>query len=171
MPYSADENKEWMKLRFQEIGPASVVDIGPGSGAYSNLLRSAGCEWKAIEAWGPYVSQFSLFDKYDHVVIADVRHCDLYSVHVKPDLVIAGDVLEHLSKDEAICVIGRLKSWGRNLLVSIPNDDYPQGPHEGNWFEIHRATWAHEEMELLLSDGLIDSSRGDVVSSYYWRSE
>lgn len=169
MPYSSTELKEKMLAWYKQIKPETTVDIGPGCGTYSDLMRPHHeCHWKAVEAWGPYVTQFGLWDKYNHVVVSDIRHCDLMSVHCCPELVIIGDCIEHMDKEEALYLIERLKQWADNVLISIPLGESPQESSEGNWFEIHRATWSHQEMKDVLSDGLKDEAEGDVLGVYWW---
>lgn len=171
MPYSAEESREWVKERYWSSNPITIVDVGPGSGTYSELLKTSDTIWVGIEAWAPYVEEFDLFNKYNHVVISDIRHCELDSVFVEPDMVIAGDVLEHLDKHEAVVVVNKLKRWAREIILVMPNGEYPQDEYEGNWFEVHRATWTHEEIEKeLLSDGeILSSFKGEIVSGFHWR--
>jgi hypothetical protein len=85
-----------------------------------------------------------------------------------PDLVIIGDVLEHLEKPEARSVLMQLQAWTDHVLVSIPIRHYEQGEHEGNWFEIHRAQWRHEEMLRALGPGVVASVEGDILGYYLW---
>ncbi|MEL4071735.1 hypothetical protein WKW50_16445 [Ochrobactrum sp. GPK 3] len=169
MPTSHSEHKQWALEKYLQIKPALTVDIGPGNGTYSDLMRPhfRGA-WKAIEAWAPYIPQYNLWQKYDHVIVSDIRHCDLFSVHHGPDLVVIGDCLEHISRPEALFVIKRLKAWADHLIISIPVGDYPQGVIEGNWFEAHQDTWTHQEMLDALGEGTVEHVEGQVLSAYYW---
>lgn len=170
MPVSHSENKEWMLDRYVELKPEVTVDIGPGAGTYADLMRTSHRgEWKAVEAWAPYIPKYDLWKKYDHVIVSDFRHADFFSIHHGPDLVIIGDCLEHIPKDEAIYHMSRLKAWASAILVSVPLGNSPQGEVDGNWFEIHRSTWSFKDMEDLLSDGLASSHRGKVVGSFLWK--
>ncbi|HHQ2808146.1 TPA: class I SAM-dependent methyltransferase [Pseudomonas aeruginosa] len=173
MPFSHDENKPLIRSWYEKVKPDVVADIGPGSGTFSKLLRPMhrGSRWIGIEPWAPYANQFGLFSLYDHIVVSDVRHVDLFSVHHRPDLVLAGDVLEHLDKDEAISVIQNLQVWADHLIVSIPLGKCPQEEVDGCWFEVHRATWSFEEMRDVLADGLRESHKGDVLGTYWWSAE
>jgi hypothetical protein len=171
VPISDAENKQWALDRICDLAPQTVVDIGPGAGTYSDLARAhtRGAMWKAVEAWAPYIAEHGLWQKYDHVIVADVRHVDLHSIAYAPDLVIIGDVLEHLEKAEARSVLRLLQAWADNVLVSIPLAHHPQEAVGGNWFEIHRDHWGHEEMLEALGAGVVDSVVGDVLGYYLWR--
>jgi hypothetical protein len=85
VPISDDENKQWVLDRICQVSPTMVVDIGPDAGTYSDLARphTPGATWKAVEAWAPYIPEFGLWEKYDHVVVGDVRHVDLHLVTLR----------------------------------------------------------------------------------------
>src|SRR5258708_964797 len=100
MPVSSSEGKDWMVERIVTHRPASILDVGAGAGIYEQLLRPhlPDARLIAIEVWAPYVEQFRLADRYDEVIIADVtRLGELPQV----DVVILGDVLEHLNHLDA----------------------------------------------------------------------
>lgn len=172
MPTSHSELKDWMFDKFKSLKPTSVVDVGPGNGTYSELMRHVcPARWMAIEAWGPYVPQFNLWSKYDHVVISDLRHVDFMSVHPCPDLIIIGDCLEHIPKDEAVYQLKRYCAWGGALMISVPLGEYPQEPLDANWFERHHATWNRGELVELLQDyGDLEYEEGEVLGVYLWKS-
>lgn len=170
MPTSDTENKEWARDRIADLAPTCVVDIGAGEGTYAHLGRSVtpGCQWIGVEAWGPYVTTYSLDDLYDQVVLGDVRYLDLARVHPSPDLVVVGDMLEHLDADEVEPLVRRLQAWAPTLLVSIPVLHLEQGAVGGNWLECHRSEWGYEAMADLLGPGVTGSICGDVLAYYLW---
>ena len=170
MPTSDPEHKAWALDRIRELQPKMVVDVGPGVGTYSDLARehTPGATWKCIEAWAPYIPQFGLWQKYDHVIVGDIRHVDLHSVTFAPDLVIVGDVLEHMAKAEARSVLRLLQAWADNVLVSVPLAHHDQGDVNGNWFEIHRDHWTHNEMLDVLGTGVRAHKRGKILGYYLW---
>ena len=97
MPYSSHEGKGFVRDWFRDKDIDHVIDIGPGAGTYFDLLQNvvrAGW-WTAIEIWAPYVTQFGLKEKYNEVIVADALWVDWDRLG-RPDLVILGDVLEHI---------------------------------------------------------------------------
>lgn len=168
MPHSSHENKSLVQSWYRTNKPNTVVDIGPGAGTYAQLLRPIHKgRWTAIEAWAPYVNEFSLNNLYDNVVISDVRYVDLNKVHEAPDLVIAGDVIEHLDHKEAVELISRLKTWSKNVIVSVPIIHWEQGSYEGNWFETHKYHWSFEEMREIMGDDSV-AHRGKTLGYFFW---
>jgi len=160
MPYSSEEGKEWMKKTILDLNPSSVLDIGAGSGTYFDLAAQKGQKWWAVEIWSPYIQQFGLANKYDGIILGDVRDI----LWPKVELTIFGDVLEHMSKEDALIVWNKAISHSRYVLLSIPLGEYPQGAYEGNEYEEHKSTWTHEECMRL--PGVKASEEGKVVGTY-----
>ena len=90
MPNSYTYFKPDVKQWFTDNVPPSVriLDVGPGQGTYSILLRELGYQMDAVEVWHPYVDQFKLRAKYDNVYTVDIRDFDLQGYN----FIILGDV-------------------------------------------------------------------------------
>jgi hypothetical protein len=146
MPVSSTQGKDWLTERIVALAPRSVLDVGPGSGTYAKLLRPLLPEsrWIGIEAWRPYVEKYDLRFWYHALIIDDVTFLDLLP---RVDVVILGDVLEHLTHENALKLWARARAAARRgVFLSLPIVEYPQGPVGGNPFEIHRHTWSHQSV-------------------------
>lgn len=136
------ESAEWVVS--QNI--KTILDIGPGYGTYSDLFKSHGIELDiidSVEIWEPYVDRYGLKDKYNNVFVEDVRKWDNFDY----DLVIFGDVLEHMTKEEAIAVWDKASKAAKHAIISIPTIHYPQGEFEGNPYEEHvKDDWTAQEV-------------------------
>src|SRR6188768_2138336 len=121
MPYSDAEGKDAALAWYEEIQPSTVIDIGAGSGTYVQAVR-AGSPWKgwwtAVEAWEPYLDRFGLRCLYDVVVVADARR--LVAPFYRSDLVIAGDVLEHMPRADAVRLLNKIRAHAAHVIVSVP---------------------------------------------------
>ncbi len=148
MPMSSAEGKEWTRERVYELAgdePLQVLDIGPGVGTYAKLLAGpAVSRMVGIEVHEPYVYTYRLHQLYDAVIIADARRVDLPTT----DVVILGDVAEHMTADEARDLWDRSAAAARRAVyLSIPIIEYPQGEIEGNPHEHHVVDdWNHEKV-------------------------
>jgi predicted TPR repeat methyltransferase len=135
MPFSSGKGKAAAIKLLRGLKVKSVLDVGAGSGTYRKLANMndllPGARWTALEIWEPYIAQFDLKSLYDEVIIGDVRTYE----NTKYDLVICGDVLEHMTKEEAFAVLDRFSSSYR--FVSVPTIHTPQGEYEGNPHERH----------------------------------
>lgn len=146
MPYSSDEGKAWLVERIAALEPSSVLDIGPGAGTYATLLRPRlpTARFHGIEVHAPYIARFGLDRLYDEITVADIRSLNDFPL---ADVVILGDVLEHLRFDEAQDAWFRARGAARlGVFLSLPIVDYPQGECEGNAHEAHLETWSHERV-------------------------
>jgi hypothetical protein len=135
MPGSARENDADV-IEFVETHHIDrVLDVGAGSGTYGKLLSGMGLVIDAIEVWTPYVNDYHLTSIYSSVTIIDARslHPWLFSQY---DLVIFGDVLEHMSREDSIAVWDAAKD-ARYRMLSVPIIHYPQGAEFNNPYEVH----------------------------------
>jgi 2-polyprenyl-3-methyl-5-hydroxy-6-metoxy-1,4-benzoquinol methylase len=169
MPKSSKENKEVAKVWCEQLKPVVVVDIGVGQGTYSILCREKGQKWIGVEAWAPYIEQFNLESLYNKVVVGDINYLDLSLVHSKPDLVIIGDVLEHMDKSVAETLINKLLDWSKDVIISVPLKHLAQDAWQGNFFEIHKDHWHHKEMVEFMGSNLVDTKTGKVLGYYLCR--
>lgn len=187
MPTSDGQGKGVALGWYRQISPLSVMDIGVGEGTYAKLMRDApdrvltiGGEvlrrvhrdrWTAVEAWEPYVDQFGLRNLYDEVIVSDVRRLNWPIFRV--DLVIAGDVLEHMPRDDAKQLLKRIRQGAANLIVSVPVLHLPQGAVNGNPYEQHVDHWTATAMrsELEQYGTVRDQWVGDVLAYFWWQRE
>ena len=131
-----------------------VVDIGPGAGTYADLFRdlTPDAAWCAVEVWGPYVAKYDLREKYDEVIVADIRYLDFIKLGPS-DVTLFGDMLEHMSADEARDVLSRAAIKSRFMALSIPIGHWPQDEVQGNPFEIHvEDNLSHADIQDIVPD-------------------
>lgn len=171
MPYSDVEGKDAALTWYEEIQPSTVIDVGAGSGTYAEAVRARSpwaARWTAVEAWEPYVSRFGLHGLYDRVVVADARL--LTAPFFRADLVIAGDVLEHMPRADAVRLLGKIRTHAGHLIVSVPVLHLDQGAVYGNPYETHVDHWTAEEMraELGRTGAIRGESVGEVLACFWW---
>lgn len=172
MPYSDPTNKPWAIQIIDELTPNYILDVGAGAGVYGRLIREQIAGFapnvgslktlNAIEIWEPYISRFKLEDIYDEVFRADVREWNDFHY----DVVIFGDIFEHMSRDDALKVWTKVREQARAALISIPIIHYPQSEAEGNPYEVHvEDHWTTEQI-LDIFDGIIDYVEFDVTGVF-----
>ncbi len=166
MPMSAVEGKEWTRGRIAALArydPLTVLDVGPGVGTYATLLAGLPVRMIGLEVWEPYVATYGLAERYDELVIGDVRTVELPVV----DVVILGDVIEHMTRADAREVWRRSAAAARRAVyLSIPIVHYPQHELEGNPYEAHvEEDWSHDDV-LATFDGIGAYQRGEIVGVY-----
>lgn len=177
MPTSDAEGKDWSLERFERVKPETVCDIGPGEGTYARLFRPAhhGIWWTAVEIHKPYIAKYKLkntktrTDCYDEIHVEDARESEDHLFH--RDLVIAGDVLEHMPREDAVDLLQRIEAAGAwNILVSLPIVDSQQGEVDGNPHEAHVHQWAADDMDAVLASlgGKVETMRGGTLGCWWW---
>jgi hypothetical protein len=165
MGTSHPESRPWILNKIESVNASRILDVGAGSGTYSTYLNNNGYAGSidAIEVWAPYIEEFSLYTQYDNVFEDDVRN----HVDFNYDVVIFGDILEHMSKEDALALWSRVSESASYAVIAIPIIHYHQGEINGNPYETHvKDDWSHEEV-LNSFDGIIDSWQGEVVGAYW----
>lgn len=165
MPRSDTSNRAWIVKKITDLYPDTFLDVGPGIGAYGSLVKehSPLTIRHAVEIWAPYVHTYNLEQIYHKVYICDARIFFNYSY----DLVILGDVLEHMTRQEAIALWSEVTRSAKAAIISMPIIHYPQGEEEGNPYEEHvEEDWTHEEIMQTFT-GIKDFEKYRVTASYY----
>lgn len=114
--------------------PASILDIGVGTGYYGEMIRRDLPDVK-LHGFEPFVEYYNdRWKCYDLIHNLDVRTAELGLDGF--DLYLMIDVIEHMSKEEGMALLERLPG---PVLVSTPWH-YEQGPDE-NPLQAHVSEW------------------------------
>lgn len=152
---------KWGKKEIKEYicnnykGEVEILDVGAGMGTYYELLKDNYKKIDGVEVFRPNVERYRLERKYRKVYCIDIRNFK----YVYYDLVIFGDILEHLEVKEAQEVLKYALEHSRSVIVAVPYC-YVQGEVEGNVYEIHKqddltkenVKERYPELELLIGD-------------------
>ena len=122
-------------FRFPPETHRRILDAGAGEGKFHDLLASKGYVLDGLEIHAPYVERFGLAEKYRELFVCDLGGFD-FAAH-RYDLVILGDVLEHLTIMNAHFVLQGIQDFGAAAFVSVPFLA-PQGRCRGNPHEAHQ---------------------------------
>lgn len=135
MPYSykkyKEEVKNWVYSNFDKN--TKILDVGPGSGTYWNLLHDKFKHIDCVEVFTPYIEEFELKKKYENVFVSDILKFE-YEYY---DLIIFGDIIEHLEVSDAQRVLNYAYDKCKDFIVAVPYL-YEQGECHGNTHEIHK---------------------------------
>lgn len=168
MPTSLMANNPYVVNMVETIPPderRSLLDVGPGCGSYGVLVRGyvndPPDEIDAVEVWRPYVERFHLEGIYDTLFVGDVaadrwmircRDEDFCSYEIETtapnvlaayDVVLMGDVIEHIEKQRALELLDRIP--GR-IVICTPVDDAPcSGEGYENPAEAHVSHWTRRD--------------------------
>ena len=127
----------YMVNRIHRLFPqnnATVLDVGAGAGKYARLLKGRVARIDAVEVFEEAISANKLHYIYDNVYCADIRdfECSPYIY----DIIIMGDVLEHLSVEDSKRVLEYLLPRCAEIFIVVPYL-YEQDAINNNEAEIH----------------------------------
>ena len=105
---------KWLIAKEIERG-AECLDVGACDGEYFNLLGDL-LTMDAVEVWEPNIERYDLTHKYRMVYHDDIRNLK-YGDY---DVIIFGDVIEHMSVEDAQKVIEYAKTKARMIVVAVP---------------------------------------------------
>lgn len=165
MGTSHPELRDWSVSKILSADPEYVLDVGAGSGTYHKALTKAGYKKyiDAVEIWEPYINKFALKKKYRNVYSTDIRMFDKFNY----DVVIFGDILEHMTKDQAIEVWNKVAAQADFALIAIPIIHYHQEEINGNPYERHlKEDWSVQEVLDTFSN-IVDHTNGEVVGAFW----
>lgn len=166
MPGSSYEGKDLSAKWIVDHNIKTILDVGVGAGTYSVILKDKGIQmnkFDGIEAWEPYVEEFDLTNKYDNLFKIDARKWEDWGY----DLVIFGDVLEHMSKEDALALWEKVSTQAKHALISIPIIHYPQGHEHGNPYEEHvKDDWS--TLEVIKTFSHIEKYYSYDVVGVFW---
>lgn len=130
-PLYKDQVAEYLKERFGEN--ATILDVGAGCGTYWNLIGNFYKNMDAVEVFKPNIENYELENKYREVYNGNIKTFK-YSDY---DIVIFGDVIEHLTVKEAQKVLNYAYNHCIEMIVAVPYM-CEQGEYAGNKYEIHK---------------------------------
>ncbi|MCC6487771.1 MAG: tetratricopeptide repeat protein [Candidatus Hydrogenedentes bacterium] len=157
MPVSTSVHISHCLQYIISLNPRSVLDVGCGFGLWGFLCREyldvmeervQPKDWKiridGLELFEPYI-QAHQRALYSSIQIGDIRK--LAPGIGNYELIIAGDVIEHLDKHEGEAIIEQLyEKATRALLVNIPlGEGWEHPERHGNPGELHRSQWVPED--------------------------
>lgn len=120
---------EWICQNFSK--GSTCLDVGACDGKWSDLLGNY-LIMDGIEIFEPNITKHKLEKKYHNIFNADVRGFQYRHY----DLVIFGDVLEHMTVEDAQKVLNYAMPRCRDLIVAVPFQ-WVNRSHYGNPFEFH----------------------------------
>lgn len=148
--YGKEEVCSWIRQYYRR--DARILDVGACDGNWRRLLPEYP-NMDAVEAYGP---NLGLLHGYRAVYHADIRDF-AYSAY---DLIILGDIIEHLTVPDAQKVLAYAAGRCADMVVAVPFL-YHQGAIYGNPFEVHiqddltaeNFAERYPELEILLDTG------------------
>ena len=126
-----DDVAKYLKKNFKE--DSTILDVGAGCGTYYEYLHDYFKNMEAVEVFRPNIEMYDLNSKYKKVHFTDIKDFE-YTYY---DIIIFGDILEHLTIEEAQKVLKYALDRCKQVIVAVPYM-YPQDAIKDNVYEIHK---------------------------------
>lgn len=166
MEYNRMNLGRWIK--HVSGGSKSLVELGAGFFGHLESLNESVEEKIGIEIYQPYIDNASYDDCIK--IQGDVRNYRELLKDYQPDTAMIIDVLEHLTMEDALELIDKLKEDFEKIMLMLPVGNHPQETdltgYGGHEYQTHRSTWNLKEIENLgFQDNVIDDRfhQGDPV--------
>jgi len=140
MPFSVNALNNVCAEHILKIKPLSVLDIGPGEGKYGKLVKSIYPDTviDGVEPEWEWVGKFSLIKTYNELIHSTAEEFFKQDLTHKYDLIIMGDVIEHMFLNDAIGVVDAACYKGKHIMLIWPTN-LPQDEEHGRTLEMHKS--------------------------------
>ena len=122
---------EWIRQNFPK--GSTCLDVGACDGVWHDLLGDY-LKMDACEIFKPNIHTYQLRYKYNYVFSGDIY--DYWYGRNLYDLIIFGDVIEHMTIHRAQQVLDYAFDKCKDMIIAVPYL-YPQDELEGNKYERH----------------------------------
>lgn len=137
----------WTRHLQRELhGCTSVLDLGCGKD--SPIQECEIPHTVGVDLFEAYLEESKRKRIHTEYIKADIRTVDFPPGSF--DGVMCLEVLEHLTKEEGLALLGRMEKWARKKLVlTTPNTFVWQDEVDGNPLQAHRSGWTARELQRL----------------------
>lgn len=129
--YEAGKEQAVSWIKYHLPSGSTCLDVGAGNGRWADLLGQWVCA-DAVEIYEPYIVWYGLKNKYRNVFRSNITDF----TYNRYDLIIFGDVIEHLTVQDAQNVIEYASTRCKFMIVTVPFQ-YKQDAVNGNQYERH----------------------------------
>lgn len=122
----------------------SVLDLGCGKNSpISRILLD--CNGLQLHSVGVDIFKLALLESKNRKIHSDYILGDLTKIEFKDksfDAVVCLALLEHLPKEDGLCLVKKMEKWAKKILIiAVPNGYQYQDAYDGNSHQIHRSDW------------------------------
>ncbi len=127
----------------------SMLDIGCG---YNLGIKKITTRMKysvGLDTFSPSIEKAKKDKTHNEFILEDIN-LSLEKVADKSfDVVVALDLIEHLTKEKGLWLIKQMERIGvKKIIIFTPNGFVPQTPFDNNPWQLHVTGWDFEEMKM-----------------------
>jgi hypothetical protein len=125
---------------------ATMLDIGGGDGKWAHVLGSFIRHIDCIEIFEPYVERYNLKEMYTNVYTGNFLDFDFE----RYDLVVMGDVFEHVTQEEAFNWLTKVRDKVGDIIIVVPFE-YVQ-----DWDGVYENVYGHHHQPDLTPTNMLE---------------
>lgn len=136
-------------MRKHLDGVTTILDVGCGDGEAMHFINyDKKYQVTGIDLYEPYLETAKSKNVYTKLELGDIRSL---KIHEKSfDIVFSSQVVEHLEKEESLCLIDEMEKIAKKkVIVATTNGFFPFDPIQGkdaNPLQVHKSGWRVSEM-------------------------
>ena len=146
---SSDLMTDYVSQQILAINPKRVGDFGAGLGKMGRICRQMmgdNIELVAVEGCEATAADLAIAGLYNRVDFDMIE--DWVLDNKEPyDLAIFGDVLEHLTRKQALAVLDHTLKFAGNVVINIPLRNLRQDGAESNVLEEHHGYFTERSFD------------------------
>ena len=130
-------------VRRETRGYVSALDLGCG---YDSQISVCKIPYTVgVEIFEPYLTESSKKGIHNLYIKKDIL--DLNLPPKSFDVVVASEVLEHISKEEGLTLLSKMEEWAkRKVILTTPNGYVWQDGYDSNPYQEHKSGWTVDEL-------------------------
>lgn len=169
MPLSDRRFNEQIE-EFLRTHPAlNYFDIGSGAGKYGKMIRKINPQAKitGIEADKEYIKRYKTSEHYDEFINDRIENFIRDNPAFTTDIVILGDILEHLFKSDGIDLIHYLIYRCKYMVIVFPSK-FVMFDWRGHPTEAHNSVWTQDDFKQFEYEYFKKDIMNLVIVKGYW---
>lgn len=142
--YSWNTYDDTISHIISTISPLTILDVGAGAGKYADLIRAVkpDAHITALELGEESIKKHNLASKYNLIMKESGNALIESHPLLTFDLVILGDVIEHMRKSEGMDFLNWLNYRTTYIVIVVPEAMIMS---RDPWYEGHNSVWTERD--------------------------
>lgn len=145
---------KYLKSMFSR--ESTVLDIGGGDGKWGYVLGEFFQNIDTVEIFEPYVERYNLNEIYREVFVGNFLDFEFD----KYDVIVMGDVFEHVTQEQATEWLNKVKDKCEELIIVVPFE------YRQDWDGVYENIYGHHHQPDLTPENMIE--RYPMLSLMMW---
>ena len=126
----------------------TALDLGCGRGKGSLIEVTPITYSVGVDIFEPYLKESKAKGVYSNHILADITRIEFKQDSF--DAVLAFEVVEHLTKEDALQLISKMEKWARKkVVITTPNGFMFQASYDDNAYQVHKTGFSIDEFSKI----------------------